>query len=1092
MNTALARNLLVKGELRKLFIESLGWDNASVTLKVNLADSTYTLHALAQKRGMVAFHCPAPAGQRLPDYGNRRKIEHDVAKSAHEHLIVFTDAHSETQIWQWVKREPGMPIACREHAYHRSQPGDALLQKLCAIAFSMEEEAQITLLDVTGGARAAFDVEKVTKKFYDRFQKEHAAFLKFITGIPVIADREWYASVMLNRLMFVYFIQRKGFLDGDHEYLRNRLNRLRAEHGKDKFYSFYRYFLLRLFHEGLGGKKRTPELEKLVGRIPYLNGGLFDIHELEKPGRYGKDIQIPDRAFERVFDYFDQYQWCLDERPLRADNEINPDVLGYIFEKYINQKQMGAYYTKEDITGYIAQNTIIPFLLDEGRKGCAVAFAPEGSVWRLLKDDPDRYIYDAMKKGADLPLPAEIEAGVSDVQQRAGWNRKAPEEFALPTEIWREAIDRHQRYRAVKAKLAAGEVHQVNDLVTLNLNIRQFAQDAIQFCEGPELLRAIWKAIEKVSVLDPTCGSGAFLFAALNILKPLYEACLIRMQGFIEDMEAAGAHRATKFEDFKKTLAESERHPKQDYFILKAIIVNNLFGVDIMEEAVEICKLRLFLKLVAQVESQDRIEPLPDIDFNIRAGNTLVGYARFEDVEKAVKSKFDFGDAMSRIEDKAKVLDSAVELFRKQQTELDGTVTAEDKAELRRRFSELEEELNDHLSGEYGVKKSGVKKWKESHKPFHWFCDFHRIVAAEGFDVVIGNPPYVETKDVDEYGLVGFETAGCGDLYAHTMERSLRLVKSGGQLGFIIPLSAFTVDGFSSLQSLYLQNTDSIHISNWSGDAHPSKLFEGVDKRLHIVLARAQTASPALHSQLFVSKYIKWYAAERPVLFQVQPRYGRVDRSSGFFKASLPKISEPIEAKILTKLKTMSQTVGYFTTKSSTHRLFYTRKASFFMQFLNFIPELRDSKGNLREPSELKILHFTSKPLRDLALACLSSSLFYFFYTVNSDCRNLNKREIVSFPMPKVDAVEIQNTISSLINDLMASYRRNSYMRTVRYQGKGDITVQYFNFRPSKPVIDTLDVLLAPYYGLDKDEVEFIVNYGIKYRMGADADDDEK
>ncbi len=63
------------------------------------------------------------------------------------------------------------------------------------------------------------------------------------------------------------------------------------------------------------------------------------------------------------------------------------------------------------------------------------------------------------------------------------------------------------------------------------------------------------------------------------------------------------------------------------YFILKSIIVNNLYGVDIMEEAVEICKLRLFLKLVAQVETPARLEPLPDIDFNIRAGNTLVGYA---------------------------------------------------------------------------------------------------------------------------------------------------------------------------------------------------------------------------------------------------------------------------------------------------------------------------------------------------------------------------------------------------------------------------------------------------------------------------------
>jgi hypothetical protein len=95
-----------------------------------------------------------------------------------------------------------------------------------------------------------------------------------------------------------------------------------------------------------------------------------------------------------------------------------------------------------------------------------------GSVWRLLQDDPDRYIHDAMKKGADLPLPAEIKAGVADVKQRNGWNRKAPDEYALPTEIWREAIERQQRYRSIKTKLAAGEVHQVNDLVTFNLNIQ--------------------------------------------------------------------------------------------------------------------------------------------------------------------------------------------------------------------------------------------------------------------------------------------------------------------------------------------------------------------------------------------------------------------------------------------------------------------------------------------------------------------------------------------------------------------------------------------------------------------------------------------
>ena len=91
--------------------------------------------------------------------------------------------------------------------------------------------------------------------------------------------------------------------------------------------------------------------------MPYLNGGLFLRHQIEEANG---GIDIPDAAFEAVFAFFDRYQWHLDDRPLRSDNEINPDVLGYIFEKYINQKQMGAYYTNEDITEYIPKNTIIP------------------------------------------------------------------------------------------------------------------------------------------------------------------------------------------------------------------------------------------------------------------------------------------------------------------------------------------------------------------------------------------------------------------------------------------------------------------------------------------------------------------------------------------------------------------------------------------------------------------------------------------------------------------------------------------------------------------------------------------------------------
>ena len=302
----------------------------------------------------------------------------------------------------------------------------------------------------------------------------------------------------------------------------------------------------------------------LLGKVPYLNGGIFDPHALE---RENPGVSIPDSAFRQVFDFFDQYQWHLDDRPTGADNEINPDVLGYIFEKYVNQKQMGAYYTKEDITGYIARNTVIPRLLEMARAECPVAFDPGGGVWRLLRDDPDNYIYPALGHGVawdyspdgavrleePLPLPVDIAAGLDDPARRTGWNRAAPPDYALPTETWRELIARRRRYEEVRGKLAAGEVSDVNDLVTSTWTASVFARDVIVNSEGPELVRAIWRALSRVSVLDPACGSGAFLFAALNILEPLYSAVMQAMREFREDLETTQRPRSPNaLSDFRE------------------------------------------------------------------------------------------------------------------------------------------------------------------------------------------------------------------------------------------------------------------------------------------------------------------------------------------------------------------------------------------------------------------------------------------------------------------------------------------------------------------------------------------------------------
>ena len=384
------RQFLKDFEFKTLLIEELGWDRHSGEVRTEIREtgvdeSEYLLTAIAEKRGMAVFQCSARTDGTIPDYATRRKIQREAAKSVLEHLIIYTDAEQTTQIWQWVKREPGRPSACREHRYGQEQSGESLIQKLEAIAFSLDEEKNITLIDVRGRLRAAFDVEPVTKKFYNRFKTEHARFLNFLEGIPDQEMERWYASVMLNRLMFIYFIQKKGFLNDDPDYLRNKLEESKAD-GNDRYYTD---FLCPLFFEGFAKPEpeRSREAKRLLGKVPYLNGGIFQRHQIEElhgvplcQGRQGGSIQISDAAFEGLFDFFEAYQWHLDERPLRKDNEINPDVLGYIFEKYINQKQMGAYYTKEDITEYISKNTIIPSLLDTARKACRIAFEPVGGI----------------------------------------------------------------------------------------------------------------------------------------------------------------------------------------------------------------------------------------------------------------------------------------------------------------------------------------------------------------------------------------------------------------------------------------------------------------------------------------------------------------------------------------------------------------------------------------------------------------------------------------------------------------------------------------------------------------------------------------
>jgi hypothetical protein len=955
------------------------------------------------------------------------------------------------------------------------------VQKLQNIAFELEDDPNVA--ESVARVGAAFDVEKVTKKFYELFEKEHDAFLKFTKGIPDEKLQRWYASVMLNRLMFIYFIQKKGFLGGDDRYLANRLTESQLR-GRDKF---YRGVLCPLFFEGFAKREeqRTPEANRLLGRVPYLNGGLFLKHQIEE--KHGKAIEIPDRAFERIFDFFDQYDWHLDDRPTRTGREINPDVLGYVFEKYINQKEMGAYYTKEDITEYISKNTIIPALFDMVKKSCRIAFEGEHSVWRLLKVNSDRYIHAAMLKGIDKQLPERVAAGLNDVRKRGDWNKPAEPEYALPTETWREVVARRTRCEEARQKLMTGEIHSINDLVTYNLDIRRFAEEVISNGGGADLLWAFYKAIHNVSVLDPACGSGAFLFAALNILEKLYDACLVRMQEFVDDLDSSGEkHSPEKFKHFRQTLEEmndKSRHPSPRYFILKSIILNNLYGVDIMEEATEICKLRLFLKLVAQVNPGEKIEPLPDIDFNIRAGNTLVGYATEAELDGAL-GRLGHGDKKAAIKEKADATRLAFERFRQQQV-VGGTGSPEEsaawKADVEERLGELRLEMDDYLAGDYNVKK-GEKaqflRWRESHQPFHWFVEFFGIMRDGGFDAVIGNPPWREYSAVKkEYTVRNFALEATGNLYALFIERCLALRANRGTFSFIVQLPLTCSSRMERTRDLLRSHSASLYLATF-GD-RPGKLFDGME---HCRAAIFNSVQYPLHneSELVCStKYHRWPSSARDGLFATL-EFVPSEPIRLLFPDRIPKLPSATALGLFRRIgRPEMHALGLaFSPRLTDDFIFYQESTEYWVKATIGLPYYR-CNGKKGPPPHGRYLYFHDAMTANVVYAVLNSSLFYSYFVCYGDCFHLSETLVSTFPIPV--GLTKDRQLSDLGRALLKDVTDNAEIKQINTKAGDKISYAEFFGWKSKGLIDKIDERLAQLYDLPDEELDFTQNFDAKF-----------
>ncbi len=1084
-------NLIDRNNLEELFITEMGWNNPSSTqpVYITIDEQDYDFMPVADKSGFHVYQCTMPS---IPVASECKKIDNKLRMYGVDYICIFTEAGTSHHLWLTpVKTNEKRELVKTE--YIGGAKADFLFSKIDDLSFDLSEE--VLIMDVKQRVQSSFKLnsEKVTKEFYAQFNKEHLAFMKHISGIDdTIPDKEnkkkeWYASIMLNRLMFCYFIQKKGFLNGDTNYLTNKLKWVREMQGEDEFFgTFYKGFLCALFHDGLNNPKHdTREFLDKYGRIPYLNGGMFDDHQLE---RENAGIDIADEAFEKLFAFFDKWNWHLDTRLSASGKDINPDVLGYIFEQYINDRaKMGAYYTKEDITEYIGKNCIIPFLMDKTAASSQAAFKPNGFIWTMLRDSGDKYIYDAVKKGHTPDwqdrIPDYIRQGIDTaggnlLERRIRWNEKTFDQFALPTEIWRETVERLQRCDTLISKISDGEITSINDFITYNLDIRQFVEDLIRTTEDHLFVKHFYEALQHVSILDPTCGSGAFLFAALNILEPLYEVCLDRMEEWNKQNKNL----------FADELAEmNEKYgSNRQYFIYKSIILRNLYGVDIMVEATEIAKLRLFLKMVAVVEVDKRkdnlgLDPLPDIDFNIKCGNTLVGYATEEELNKALV----YGDAFARHEFQTKINDEmnlvakAYTLFRSEQLKTydNNSSIKETKNELKKRLAKLNDLLNNCMYKSIAA-GTNYDTWLRSHQPFHWLAEFYQIIQGNGgFDVIIGNPPYVvyTKKDSktgkslsDIYSVKGFTTIECNNLYAFVMERSSNICSSN-RIGMIIPLSFTAAKNMSSLRKIFTKDK-ALYVSSY--EIRPGKLFDGgkgADQRLNIFICHNSSQEIVKTTEV-----LRWHSEHRDYLFK------NLFYVDSIINERILRLSNNIERSILTKYTKHRVISHLFSVSFYTYKIHY-RSAGlrYWIIFLN--------NGFGTDSTSNKCKYVKGEKEAKHLMAALNSNLYWWYYATNFDMFNQTENNISDFHFNFDEKLDLVTLAENLERDM----DKNKSVSIVTKKD-GNINESFaYQKKLSKPIIDEIDKVLAKHYGFTEEELDFIINYDIKYRMGDELGNDE-
>jgi hypothetical protein len=674
----------------------------------------------------------------------------------------------------------------------------------------------------------AFSVEAVTKEFFGQYK---ALFLDLKDELDDLAktDKTFgaefaakkvsttdFAKKLIGQIVFLYFLSKKGWLgvpkggdwgDGPHNFLRQLFD---SNFGGYK--NFFNDILEPLFYDTLATDRGHEAICKIFNcRIPFLNGGLFE--PLRDYDWQKTDIIIPNSLFSNI-------------KTTKA-GDTGTGILD-VFDRYNFTVNEAEPLEKEvaidpEMLGKVFEN----LLEVKERKSKGSFYTPREIVHYMCQESLINYLDTALNTAEETVAPAKP-------KQTKLFGKPEPEQIGFKTNVRRDIVLRAD----LEIFIHSGD--QASYYEAARVEGTGYARKLPKTIETHA--RLLDDKLADIAVCDPAIGSGAF---------PV---------GMMQEIVRARSALTPYFNDI---------HERTAYHFKRHAIQNCLYGVDVDPGAVEIAKLRLWLSLVVDEDDVKQIKPLPNLDYKIVVGNSLMGFPFKSERQKEIeKLKLKFFD------------------------EPDHDIKAK-----------LKKQIDDELSACFAAAKKSLG-YEVTFDFEVWFSEvFDR---KSGFDVVIANPPYVRQEGIKELKPVlqnQFQCyTGIADLYVYFYERGVKLLRGGGTIA-LITSNKFYRAGYGEKLRAFLARELTLHRLIDFGDA---PVFEAI---AYASILAGVRAAPAPDASAFAYTWEREMAFER--IAQIVPERGQQIRQSEL-KPDGWRLESPAVLRLLEKLRRAGKPLGEY------------------------------------------------------------------------------------------------------------------------------------------------------------------------------------